>query len=305
MPYNYDRLRHLNFMGYGHFNHGNGYNTHADYDTNAPSIEHWLGKTNAYLHYLDHIFSEMIEAISDLLKRISDLEELLAYKHVPSKLVKADEKHDYIKVLNENRTQADGLAEGLVDTLQQKHIMDTSKLDSIIENIVNNVGLETIIKQNLVPADKTCIDLGDISKFKELKVTYDSSVFSIPRVENYVPIQFNKITSFTFSNIVDEQDNYLKANGEIGQVLATLKGNAQKAQMCFDNSQIWRFENVSKENGSWNRQDGFAFSTVKFPFPAYGNGWIHIIKISGFTYALKLFEEAEEIVLYEKENGVV
>lgn len=292
----YDRIKHLNFIGYGHFNHGYGYNTHADYDTNAPSIEHFLGKTNAYLHYLDHIFSEILEIIADILIRLEeiekDIDDLKKYKHVPAILVKKDDTHDYITVDNVNRTQADGLAEGLVDVWKQKHIMDTSKLDSIIDRIIKEIGLETQIAGLSNPDDGTCIELGDVSMYDELKITYDSNDFSIPRLTSYLSTKIGTNNSCTFSNIVDENPS-LKVNGEIGQVLCPLAGTPTNARVCFDNSQLWRFENVSSVNNGWNRSDGsgggtFAFSTSDFPNdvpPNYGGGWIRVIKITGVNYS--------------------
>lgn len=294
----YHNIKHINFMGYAHFNHGNGYNNYADYDTNSPSIEHWLAKTNAYLHYLDHIFAEILEVIDDILIRLeeieSDLDELKRYMHVPSKYDKTDDTHDYITVKNENRTVADGLSDKLVDIWQQHHLMDTSKLDSIIDRLIREIGLETELIGQQDPGDGTCLTLGDITEYDELKITYASHAFSIPRLTSFLIKRIGANNSCTFSNIADDniKPNNLKVNGEIGQVLLELSGTMANVKLCFDNSQLWRFENVSGSNNAWNRDTGagpngsFAFSTSTFPNPSYGNGWIRVLKITGVSYGL-------------------
>lgn len=305
----YDRIRKLNFIGYGHFNHGMGYNTHADYDTNAPSIEHFLGKTNAYLHYLDHIFSEILEVLNDILIRLEeiekDIDDLKKYKHVPSKLDKTDNKHDYIVVKNENRTQADGLAEGLVDTLQQHHLMDTSKLDSIIEIIIKNIGIRTEIAGSSRPGDGTCISLGDISKFDEVFITWNSAVQSIPRATSEMAISTTATTSFTAVNVNDSQPMN-KVITETMQTLAHVNGALTSAQLCFEHSQWMRFVNEQSDNNGWHSfQNAEALvGNVWFPSnPDYGDGWIHIIKIEGVNYSVDAFDRAYEIVLDRLEKN--
>lgn len=292
----YYNIKHINFMGYAHFDHGNGYNNYADYDTNSPSIEHWMGKTNAYLHYLDHIFAEILEVIDDVLIRLEeierDLDDLKRYKHVPSKFDKTDDTHDYITVKNENRTVDDGLNDKLVDIWQQHHLMDTSKLDSIIDRLIKEIGLETELVGQSDPGDGTCIPLGNVSDYDELKIVYSSHAFSIPRLTSALIKSIGANNSCTFSNIADDnkKPNNLKVNGEIGQVLLELTGTLPNARLCFDNSQLFRFENVSGSNNDWNRDTGagqngsFAFSTSTFPNPSYGNGWIRVIRVTGVSY---------------------
>lgn len=488
----YNRIKRINYLGYGHFNHGYGYNTHADYDTNAPSIEHFLGKTNQYLHYLDHIFAEMIETISDILSRLEDfekeLDELRKYKHVPGKLDKIDESHDYITVKNENRTQADGLPidykdekqqhflldtskmdltiddlakvkhvpakldkinskkdyivvsnenrtqedgleeglldihqqhhlidpskleevidgldsskhvpgkidktdnshsyikvenknrsqedglkeglvdndqqhfmvdtteldtnvddlnnnkhvpakldkvdnthdyitvknenrsqddglpDGLIDKYQQHHFLDTSKIDLIIDELLQGNGTEIQIFGDATPGDGTSIEIGDISRFDEVKIYFDSLVFSVSRLVNYINTEIGSGTSFILSNIVDIVPPKGVSNGEIGQTLSKMEGTKEKASISFGNSQVWRFGNDNGKGGNnaWNNinkmQDGgsFGFSTGWFPKnPDYGDGWIHIIKINGVIYGSKSLEKGLQTIVTRLDN---
>lgn len=292
---------------------------------------------------------------------IDDNKDLKAYKHVPAKLDKKDETHDYIVVSNENRTQADGLKEGLVDTEQQHHLidtskldesiddldkhshvpgrldktddthdyitvkninreagdlpsgltdiyeqhymMDTSKLDLIIDNLTENQGLEVELIGKHDPDDDTCLPLGDLTPYDELRITWASNDLSIPRAVNYFDIKNAEPISFTFSNIKDNQENYAWATGEIGQVLADVSEDLTNANICFHTSQWWRFRNFmgTAANNSYNSVDSsgvhvvagggqFGFATLNFPDASFGGGWITIYKITGVTYGNKSIE---------------
>lgn len=294
----------------GHFNSIFNYPVSVDYDTNSVSYYDALAKVNKYLHILDHIFLEQQEIIQDILDRLTDLEnntkEAIKYAHVPSKFDKLDESHDYLLALNKNRTEADGLPKDFEDKYQQHHILDTTKLDSIIDSIIKYVGIETEIVGSHDPGDDTCTAMGNIDKYDEIKVYWSSLTFSIPRTFTIMTKQIGGKSSFVFSNITDDPTGPSVAHGEIGQTLCELKGTLTNAQICYYNSQLFRFENDggTGENNAWNRinPDGnsiqpggrVSFSTSWWnngENPNYGKGWIHILRITGVSYGINAMEK--------------
>lgn len=309
MKYFYFRDGHY-YANRGHFNRLWDYPASVDYDTNSVGFYQDLAKVNYYLHILDHIFLEQQEIIQDILDRLTDLEnntkDAIKYAHVPSKYVKADETHDYILALNKNRTAADGLPEDWEDKHQQLHVMDTSKLDSIIDNITKNVGIETEIHGEFDPAEDTCTKLGNTGKYQEIKIYWSSLIFSIPRTFTIMAKNIGGKSSFVFSNITDDPTGPEVVHGEIGQTLCELKGTEANSELCFYNSQLFRFENSigTGENNSWNRitadgnnmQSGGStnFSTSNWKDgtnPNYGKGWLHILKITGVNYGTNAAEK--------------
>lgn len=309
----------------GHFNDYFFYPTSVDYDTNSASYYDYLATVNKYLHDLDHILLELEEIIQDITQRLVDIEEnikeAVKYAHVPSVLVKADNTHDYITVDNKERLESDGLPKDFIDKYNQKHIMDTSKLDSFIDNQLKYVGIETEIAGGHQPGDDTCTALGNLTKYDEIKVYWSSLTFSIPRTFTIATKEVGGKSSFVFANITDEPERPSIAHSEIGQTLCEIKGTIANAQICYYNSQLLRLENDggTGANNAWNRmtaegntiQPGGRFSVSTSWWengtnPNYGKGWINILRITGVNYGLQAPErDLQAAVIRANEDNYI
>lgn len=232
-------------------------------------------------------------------KGLNDLVELIGpYNHVPAILTKLDNKYDYLTVDNKNRTTDDGLPEGLEDYLFQKHILDTSKADLIFNSLEINYGTETIIAGASKPDDNTSIDIGDTSRFNDIKIYYKSDTMSVSENINTLPAVAETKGSFVLLNIGDAPiTKEQPLTGEAGQTLCQLNDDLTKTSIKFYNTAIMRFQvqNGDGVNGAFNRiadtgltgmqKNGFvAFGTVVLPYPSIGNGWLQITKITGVIY---------------------
>lgn len=298
------------------------YDEYNDYEMHSVAPSKALAKMWKYLHYLNHIFELMQEAMRDILVRIEqnekDLDELLAYMHVPAKLQKKDDSHTYIKVENINRTEADGLNPKLIDVLQQLHILDTSELDSVLDNILKWTGMETQIAGSSDPSTDKCQEIGDISKYERIRIYWSSTLFSIPRTSNLLSTEIGADTSFVFPNITDDPVTPQTVHGEIGQTLVTLSDTLQKARLCYHTTSLFRFENDAGtgENNAWQRvtengnvlQPGgrISFSSSwweKGENPLYGKGWLHITEITGVNYGRKAVNKDLEACVTRAKAG--
>lgn len=229
------------------------------------------------------------------------LDSELAKSHVPAKMDKLDNLYDYITVKNENRTTDDGLPAGLVDALQQHLLMDTSKLDLFLNSLELNNGLEVVIAGSSKPDDDTSIEIGDITRFNDIKIYYRAGVFSVTQEINTItPIPGQRAqSSFIFTNIGDKVVTPTEPlTGEIGQTLCYISEDLTKATIDFYNSIIWRFNTSigTGENGAFNIIDGTgvhvqpggksSFGVVKPPHTSTSNrkGWLEVIKVTGVVY---------------------
>lgn len=232
-------------------------------------------------------------------KGLNDLIDLITpYNHVPAILTKFDNEYDYLTVDNKNRAPEDGLDPNLTDYLFQKHILNTSKLDLIINSLEINTGTEIVIAGASKPDDDTSIDIGDTTRFNDIKIYYRADSFSVSQNVNILPVEKEAKGSFILTNIGDAPVNKeTPLTGEIGQTLCQLNDDLTKTSIRFYNTAIMRFQvqNGDGVNGSFNRvrdsglndmqKNGMiAFGTVVLPYPSIGNGWLEIIKITGVIY---------------------
>lgn len=245
---------------------------------------------------------------SELDKRIDELiEDKL--RHAPSKLDKTDNEYDYISVKNENRTKDDGLPADVTDDSAQHHLVDTSKLDLFLSNLQINNGMEVQIAGGSTPGDNTSIDLGDISKFNDVKIYFRSKSFSVTRSVNFLQPKANEATSFVLTNIGDTPNPPSEITGEIGQTLAQLNKDMSKASLRFFNSMIWRFRNDQGTggNGEFNVIDekgphmlpggSIKFGKVTLPYPSIGDGWVEILKISAVIYGSASIDQTLQAII--------
>lgn len=250
--------------------------------------------------------------LDETLDKIPDVQ----YQHVPAKLEKADEEFDYITVENTNRSQDDGLPAGLTDTLAQKHVVNTSKLDFIIDNLQVNNGTEVVIYEEPEPgtvvADGTKLPLGDVTQFNDIKVYFKSNSMSVNQSVNFLTPTPNLATSFILTNIGDNPTTQKIINGEIGQTLGRLNDDMTNATLELYSTAVWRFRTDLGDgaNGSWNNitqaggnnfqpkgEINFGKMWVPYPSGLPGDGWVEVIKITGVVYGGLSIEKGLEVLI--------
>lgn len=240
----------------------------------------------------------------------SKMDKELDKAHVPAKLEKADNEFDYITVDNINRTTDDGLPTGLIDELMQKHILNTSKLDFVLDNLQVNNGTETILFEGpKIPPDGSSLDLGNVSEFNDVKVYYRSSSMSVNQSVNFITPEPNQKTSFVLMNIGDNDNTQPLVTCEVGQTLANFNSDLTKCTLTFTNTNVLRFRNNigTGANGSFNTIDSaikmqpegsIAIGNAHPPHSSLpGNGWVEVIKVTGVVYGSLSIQKSLEILI--------
>lgn len=244
-------------------------------------------------------------------KGLNDLVNLITpYNHVPAILAKFDNEYDFLTVDNKNRAKDDGLPDGLEDYLFQKHVLNTSKLDLIIDNLQVNNGIETVLFEGpKVPEDGSNIEIGDTTKFNDVKVYYRSASMSVNQSVNFITPIPNQKTSFVLMNIGDNPNTNSLLTGELGQTLAQFNDDLSKTTIGFSNTNVYRFRNDvgTGGNGAFNTIDtaikmqpggSISFGNAHPPHTSLpGNGWIEIIKITGVVYGSLSTEKTLDILI--------